>query len=45
MSRKRKALTTAGRLARIRDKIADRARGELLKIDNGKLSLSIKALL
>ena len=34
MSRKRKALTTAGRLARIRDKIADRARGELLKIDN-----------
>ena len=35
MSRKRKALTTAGRLARIRDKIADKARGELLFIDNG----------
>ena len=35
MSRRRKALTTAGRLARIRDKIADKARGELLNIDNG----------
>jgi hypothetical protein len=35
MSRKRKAAMTAARLARIRDKIADRARADLMKIDNG----------
>lgn len=35
MSNRRKALTTAGRLARIRDKIADKARGELMNIDHG----------